>query len=263
MTSFKKLHNGKNPILKAALISKQKSLQWNYRRKATVFTADAVSMYTNIHTRTALHVITSYLIKNEDWISELLPGLPILALTEALRLIMSNNIFRFGDTPWLQLSGTAMGTPPAPPYATLFYAIHEEAILTEFSDNLLVYRRFIDDIFGVWLDTPGDNLQFQLFTKRLNDFGLIWEVSTQSHQVDFMDLTITISANRIVTYLYEKAMKLYLYIPPQSAQPPGVLSGLIYGNVNRIQRLCLEEHDRLRLTKEFYQRLLVRGYKSS
>jgi hypothetical protein len=230
---------------------------------ATVFTADAVSMYTNIHTETALRVITAYLFENEAWVSELLFGLPILALTEALRLIMTNNVFRFGDTHWLQLSGTAMGTPPAPPYATLFFAIHEEAILKEFGDNLLVYRRYIDDIFGVWLDTPSDNHQFQLFTKKLSEFGLTWEVNTRSQQVDFMDLTITISANRIMTRLYEKAMNLYLYIPPHSAHPPGVLSGLVYGNIFRIQRLCSEEYDRLRLTKEFYQRLLVRGYKSS
>jgi hypothetical protein len=53
---------------------------------------------------------------------------------------MTNNVFRFGDTHLLQLSGMAMGTPP---YATLFFAIYEEIILQEFKENLLVYRRFL------------------------------------------------------------------------------------------------------------------------
>jgi hypothetical protein len=193
---------------------------------ATIFTADAVSMYTNIHTETALQAICTYLHRNEDMVTELL-HIPVNALMEALRLIMTNNIFRFGDTHWLQLSGTAMGTPPAPPYATLFFAIYEDIILAEFAENLVLYRRFIDDVFGVWIQTPGDDIQFRSFTTRMNDFGLTWEVNTPCHRVDFMDLTITIIQNRLTTTLYEKAMNLYLYIPPHSAHPPGVLSGLV------------------------------------
>jgi hypothetical protein len=229
----------------------------------TIFTADAVSMYTNIHTEAALTAITNYLNNNKELVAELLPYVPAQALTEALRLIMTHNVFRFGNTNWLQISGTAMGTPPAPPYATLFYAMHEEDILREFGDNLLLYRRFIDDVFGIWRDTPGEPDRFAAFTEYMNAFGLVWEVQARSQRVDFMDLTIKINDNRLTTALYEKAMNLYLYIPPHSAHPPGVLSGLIYGNVFRIQRLCSEELERLRLMKEFYQRLLVRGYKST
>jgi hypothetical protein len=178
-------------------------------------------------------------------------------------MIMTNNVFRFGDTHWLQLSGTAIGTPPAPPYATLFFAIYEDMILQEFKENLLLYRQYIDDVFGVWIDTPGNQDHFHSFTTRMNAYGLIWEVNARSQKVDFMDLTIEIKNNRLTTILYEKAMNLYLYIPPHSAHPPGVLSGLVYGNIFRIQRLCSEECDRLRFTKEFCQHLLLRGYKSS
>jgi hypothetical protein len=97
----------------------------------------------------------------------------------------------------------------------------------------------------------------------MNEFGLSWEVQTRRQQADFMDISISICNNRLTMTLYEKVLNLYLYIPPHSAHPPGVLSGLIYCSVFRIQRLCSDESDRLRLTNEFYKRLLVRGYKSS
>ena len=90
-----------------------------------LFTADAISMYTNINTNKALREIARYLNTQQH----LFPDVPVSALMEALDIIMNNNIFSFGDTYWHQISGTAMGTPPAPPYATLFYSIHEAILL--------------------------------------------------------------------------------------------------------------------------------------
>jgi hypothetical protein len=127
-------------------------------QRATLFTADAVLMYT-IHTETALRAIADYLHKNKDLIKELL-YIPVAALLDALRLIMTNNVFHFGNTHWLQLSGTAMGTQPAPLYAPLFFAIYEDIIIAEFAENLVLYCHFIDDIFSIWQQTPGDDYQF-------------------------------------------------------------------------------------------------------
>jgi len=44
----------------------------------------------------------------------------------ALELIMKHNVFQFSDTFWHQKQGTAMGTPPACMWATLFFAEHEQ-----------------------------------------------------------------------------------------------------------------------------------------
>jgi hypothetical protein len=74
-----------------------------------------------------------------------LAGVPAEALVTALRLVMKNNVFTFGDTTWKQAIGTAMGTPPAPPYATLYFAIHKDVFLNEFGTDLIFYKRFIDD----------------------------------------------------------------------------------------------------------------------
>ena len=55
-------------------------------------------------------------------------------------------------------------------------------------------------------------------------------------------------------------MNLYLYIPPHSAHPPGVLTGLVYGNIICIHSLCSYKEDINRGMKELYAILLIRGY---
>jgi hypothetical protein len=227
---------------------------------ARLFTADAISMYTNIDTPSALRAIRQHLCgpaadsSNTD----------MQALCDALRIVMTNNVFTFGDTAWHQLIGTAMGTPPAPPYATIYYALHEETFLDRFASNILFYRRFIDDVIGIWVvtDPDTDDDTFQQFCSIMNDYhSLRWEHGDRSLQVNFMDLTISIRDGRIQTTLYRKALNLYLYIPPHSAHPPGVLNGLVCGIVHRVFTLCSNYQEALQLCKEFYRRLLVRGYK--
>ena len=157
-----------------------------------------------------------------------------------------------------------MGAPPAPPWATIFFGIHEETVLTRFGTILQLYRRFIDDVIVIWLVDPDpakDSRQWTSFVALMQDYyGLDWIFEEMSKKVNYMDMTISIREDRIVTSLYEKSMNIYLYIPPHSAHPPGVLTVLVSGNILRIHSLCSEQDDiNLRL-KQLYARLLVYGY---
>ena len=91
----------------------------------------------------------------------------------ALRLLMTNNILKFGDTYWLQKVGTEMGAPPAPPWATIFFGIHEETMLAKFGDRLQLYRCFIDDVLGIWMVNPDPykyHLQWTSFVSLMQDY---------------------------------------------------------------------------------------------
>lgn len=55
--------------------------------------------------------------------------------------------------------------------------------------------------------------------------------------------------------MYEKKINLYLYIPPNSAHPPGVITGLVFGNVLHIHQLCSDKLDISKCLVVFFQHL--------
>jgi hypothetical protein len=225
-----------------------------------IFTCDATSMYTNIDTDHALSTIAFYLRT-----SRICRGLAVEPIIQALEIIMRNSIFKFGDTAWEQLEGTSMGAPPAPMYATLYFGIAELDNIPKFSEWLPFYRRYLDDCFGIWIlpakpDIESHDNEWTAFQNSMSYGKLTWIFSDLSTSVDFLDLTISILDNRIVTKIYEKPLNLYLYLPPQSAHPPGLARGMIIGGIGRIYRLTSEQSDRQASIRAFYRRLRVRGY---
>eukprot|EP00957_Ditylum_brightwellii_P095335 7261854-Ditylum_brightwellii.AAC.1 len=81
-----------------------------------------------------------------------------------------------GDAHFLQITGAAMGTPPAPDYAQTTFRTHEVLMIACFITSLLLYKRYIDDICGVWIpktDASEEDKELRSFQTLLNMwFGL-------------------------------------------------------------------------------------------
>lgn len=209
---------------------------------AKIFTCDAVSMYTNIDTTHAFQVITEF-IENLPEEVGVHPG-----LIAGLEIVMKHCVFQFGQEFFLQLTGTAMGAPPAPMYATMYFAIHKNNIIKNFASHLAFYQRYINDGFGIWID-DGNNARFLSFQAKMDSFGkLKWEFSNLSVCTNFLDVHLRIVGNKVTTQLHEKLLNLYLYIPPHSAHPPGVLKSIIYGRIQQINYLCNNATNRTKYT---------------
>ena len=102
-------------------------LQIKIPPNARLVTFDAISMYSNIdlnHARTVMkHWLESYVPENTT------DALPHDTILEALDLVMRNNIVQFGDSYFLQLVGTAMGTSVAVVFANLYFGWHKKTLL--------------------------------------------------------------------------------------------------------------------------------------
>jgi len=83
-------------------------------------TINATSMYTNIDTSHVLAVLEGFLHT-----SPFAEGIDNNACLDTIQIIMLHKTFLFCNTTWLQKVGTAIGTPPTPSYAQLYYLVHE------------------------------------------------------------------------------------------------------------------------------------------
>jgi hypothetical protein len=228
-------------------------------KEALLFSADATSMYTNVETPLGVASIQNFINDHRD---KLPPNYPAELITQILSIVMNYNVFSFADTFWIQLSGTAMGTPVACAYATITFGHHENTtILTNFRQSLLYYKRYIDDILGIWIPPPRNkNSTWNNFKETLNNWGTLkWVIEEPSQNTHFLDLDISIQGHSIVTETYQKAMNLYLYIPPSSAHPPSCFKGLIAGELRRYWSQNNPVAFQNILVK-FIQRLIDRGH---
>ena len=160
-----------------------------------------------------------------------------------------------------------MGTPCACMLATLYFGWHERmVILPEFKENIIFYRRFIDDVICIWKTTtprntnPNPLLQLK---QRMNSFGkLRWEFTEPSDTAVFLDLEISIvnDTRRLKFKTFQKKLNLYLYIPPHSAHPPGTIRSLIFGLTRKYWQQNSDPNDFRDIIKLLYTRLLARGH---
>jgi hypothetical protein len=216
-------------------------------------------MYTNIDTTTGIDTFKDFLVTNTD---KLPKDFPTSLFLHILEIVMRNNIFSFGDTYWLQLTGTAMGTPAACNYATITFGHYENSMLLPmFKDHIIYYCRYIDDIITIWQPPAHDNKTiFTNFKNKLNSWGTLqWEIEQPSLNTTFLDLSISISKQRIHFSTFQKPLNLYLYLPPLSAHPTSCLKGLIKGELYRYWIQNDPTNFKLLVTR-FIERLHARGH---
>ena len=142
----------------------------------------------------------------------LLRYLTCLLITSALVCITQIIYFEFNSKTKQQISGTAIGTKFAPPYACIFM----DKVQTEFLDKELlkpwVWLKYIDGIFFVWIH--GEE-SLQQFLEHLNDFhpGLRFTYEISAHQVNFLDVLLNYrKMNFRQTYIVRRLTVINIFI---------------------------------------------------
>uniref|UniRef100_A0A803JJ24 Reverse transcriptase domain-containing protein n=1 Tax=Xenopus tropicalis TaxID=8364 RepID=A0A803JJ24_XENTR len=217
-------------------------------------TLDVCNLYTIIPLNEGLAACKEALIEGHQGLP------PVEFLCSLLRLVFTCNYFRFERTFYLQKTGTAMGSNVAPSYANLYMNFFElEFIYPVYSTQLLLYCRYIDDIFILW---RGDHIGVESFVASLNALStpVKFTLNYAKDTIDFLDVRIYRTSTGVGTTLYRKETDRNTLLHAHSFHPPSVIKSIPYTQFLRVFRINTDFATASQQALEMCNRFISRGY---
>ena len=219
-------------------------------------TLDVSSLYTNIDIAEGLTDVQEELIET----NRVKPSPQ--TLTCLLEKVLRLNNFTFSDEHFIQIKGTAMGTRVAANIANVYMGRFEENFVykTEWSNYVIIWVRFIDDIFLIW---KGDIDYLTEFIDHLNNAApsikFTHEISTNSG--NFLDTTILKDRQgNISTDVYQKPTDTHPYLRWTSAHPPHLKQSIPHSQALRLRRICSSTDTLKKRIAEYADFFVACGY---
>ena len=222
-------------------------------KNSILVTADVVGLYPTIPREGGLEALRERLNERPD------KKVPTESLVEMAEFVLKNNYFEFNSQVKHQISGTAIWTKFAPPYACIFMDKVETEFLELESEKPFVWLRYIDDIFFIW--TAGEE-KLAGFLERLNKFhpNRKFTFESSSEKVNFLDVVIRKSGNELLSDLYCKPTDGHQYLHFESCHPIHMKRSSIHSQALRIKRLCSNKRDCDKHLKDLNKCFCNRGY---
>ena len=175
-------------------------------------TADVSSLYTIIPHFLACEATKWGLRRHSN-----LPCIQRKYIVKCLDFCLKHSHFWYNHEYYQQTTGVAMGAKFAPSVAGLFMSKwEEESVFLEQHEDLVMYKRYIDDIFIIW---KGDRCGLVLFFEKLNinskNITLTWQI--EEKQISFLDLEISRIKDKFATKTFFKNVDRNSYLPIRAA----------------------------------------------
>lgn len=187
-------------------------------------------------------------------------------LLKSMEFILTEGYLKWENTIFRQKNGAAMGSPFAPPYADIFMYMLERVYISEckHSGKLLLYKRYLDDVFAIIHGSKQDALNF---VQGLNELepDMINLTGEIDKRIVFLDVTVMWNCRsyQFETKTFQKPMNRYPYLPWKSFHTKDMKKGFIKGEAIRYVRLSSKKRYFSNLMDLFILRLMRRGYPKS
>jgi hypothetical protein len=221
-----------------------------------LFTADVASLYPSIPNDVGLEAMSFFLTDHMHL------DHPVASyIIDLMRFVLQCHVVEFDTEVYHQQGGTAMGTPAAVVYANIFmWYIIDRHIHAAFP-HLLVYRRFIDDLWGAMTAESTGALAQWLNARH----PAVHITLVEGRDAVFLDLHIYMgqrywSDGRLDVEVYQKPLNLYLYVPFHSAHPRHIFPAVVRSLLMSYLRNSSDDASYLSICRKLAVRLRARGY---
>ena len=224
--------------------------------------ADVDNLYPSINIEEGLHALKDFLTTTGMHHTQ------VSLLVKLTRWVLTHNYVTFGENKYLQISGTAMGTPCAVVFACIFVHTIEREALNIFASTrymikcVFLFVRFIDDLIAIISDYDSGLDLMRLLNSRRKSIHFTFKI--RNSEAQFLDLTLYKRITRHIQHLevkaYSKPMNKFLYLPPTSCHPRHIFNGWIVGCCRRLRLNCSRDEDYNQVISDFKSHTTSRGY---
>ena len=221
-------------------------------------TMDVKSLYTSIPNNEG---IASVKKKYDHYPNK---TIPTKIITTFLALILTLNNFIFNSKFYLQIKGCAMGTICTPSYANIIMSeCEEEHIYPLIKNKSVIYLRYIDNIFMVWIKSESELRHFMNEINQKHQ-SIKFDFKFSKESIEFLDTLVYIdSKNRLQTTLYKKPTDCQNYLHAKSAHPFSLKKSIPYSQALRIKRICSTFEEYRKHSQDLIKRFVEKGYNES
>ena len=267
---------------------RRKISQYRKIRAGTLLcTFDIKDLYTNIDHTLAIKAIMYWMRRHHDLTHQAVCKLLrdsgerstlfiadnhylVTIITNAVRLILDNNIFMFDGDYYQQVKGIAMGSSAAPIIANLTIAYLEirlykkvRKVLGEQIGSYVKkhWYRYIDDCQLVW---PFAIKTLDRFTDILQtlDKAIVLVREVSSVNLPFLNIMLEIKMNKLEFDIYYKPTQTFAYLHFHSSHPRHIKRRVPYTLATMINTIVSNEIVRQKRLLEMQQQLRTRKYPS-
>ena len=227
-------------------------------KNCLIFTLDVKDLYTSLPLEKIIKLTKIYFqlfpdnSRPDSYIYALLPHL------------LYNNEFIHNQTCYTQNHGISMGRAFSPSFANMYMFYWESKLLLSSNDKPLFWRRYIDDIFGIWAGDENSLIKFVEFANNLDPFIKL-TLKYSFHEISFLDMLIKKSSdnNQLKTSVYFKPTETFTILNKGSNHPKHIFGGIVTSQILRWIRLCSNKDDFDRICRFVFSRWKNHGYTHS
>ncbi|XP_044755137.1 uncharacterized protein LOC123314088 [Coccinella septempunctata] len=216
------------------LVNAIKSTNLSSNNEHILVSFDIVNLYTNVPVIESLNLLRDYLnncslIDNFDTTPE-----DIHTLMNLIELITEQNFFTFDGDVYTMTDGLAMGSPLSGLLANIFVDHLESLIRIHFLfQKIVLWKRYVDDIFCVWCGTVQELKSFLEFINSLSKIKFTLEIS-EENTINFLDLNITLKPDNTFEFnIYRKPTQTDIVIPKYFYHSPQIKKTAFHFLLNR------------------------------
>ena len=215
---------------------------------------DVQSLFTNIPLDETIDICVEKVFNKKRKIKGLLKR----HFKELLSFSVKSSCFLFNGVYYKQTDGVSMGSPLGPTLANMFLAYHEDIWLENcpLQFRPKYYRRYVDDIFLMFDDKDHVKKFLRYMNSRHKNIQFTCEEEDEN-KISFLDVTITRTADKLITSLYRKKTFSGVYLNHNSFLPSDYKKGLIHTLLFRAYNICSDYvllHNEIEYLKSGWQK---------